>query len=60
MGGDLFLQKADIRSTDLRGANLYGADMSLVHSDEATTVEEAIQDKVRYLPLREPPAEAAR
>lgn len=52
------LQKADIRGTDLRGANLYGADFALVHSDEATNVTDAIQLKVRTIPLREQPSDA--
>jgi uncharacterized protein YjbI with pentapeptide repeats len=46
------LQKADLRGTDLRGANLYGADLALVHGDAHTNVQDAIQDKVRYLPKR--------
>ncbi|MFK7991869.1 MAG: DUF2169 domain-containing protein [Sandaracinaceae bacterium] len=51
------LDKADLRGADLRGANLYGANFSLIHSDEATRVEDALQDRVRVLPLREPPEE---
>jgi len=60
VSADLFesvLEKADLRGADLRGANLYGANFALIHSDEATRVEDSIQDKVRILPQREPPPE---
>jgi uncharacterized protein YjbI with pentapeptide repeats len=50
-----FLEKADLRSTDLRGANLYAANLALIQSDAETKVDEAIQDKVRVLPLRGAP-----
>jgi uncharacterized protein YjbI with pentapeptide repeats len=53
---DLFeaiVEKADLRGADLRGSNLYGADFALVRSDDRTTVEGAIQDRVRTLPRRE-------
>lgn len=62
ISADLFeaiLEKADIRGADMRGANLYAADFALVHGDAKTTVEGAIQDKVRYLPLRDPNAPGA-
>jgi uncharacterized protein YjbI with pentapeptide repeats len=55
---DLFeatLQKADVRSTDFRGANLYGADFALVHTDGKTQTADAIMDKVRSKPRREAP-----
>ncbi|HJL15192.1 MAG TPA: DUF2169 domain-containing protein [Sandaracinaceae bacterium LLY-WYZ-13_1] len=58
ISADLFeaiLEKADLRGTDLRGANLYGANLALMRSDADTTVEEAIKDRVRVLPLREQP-----
>ncbi|HJL14392.1 MAG TPA: DUF2169 domain-containing protein [Sandaracinaceae bacterium LLY-WYZ-13_1] len=50
-----FMSKADVRGADLRGANLYGADFSLVRSDRDTKVQDAIQLKVRTLPMREKP-----
>ena len=55
VAADLFeavVEKADMRGTDLRGANLYGADFALIHSDRDTKVDDAIQDRVRVLPLR--------
>ena len=55
ISADLFeavLEKADLRGTDLRGANLFAANFALVHSDADTHVEESIQDRVRFLPLR--------
>lgn len=55
---EAILEKADIRGADLRGANLFGADFALVRSDPKTTVAEAIQDRVRVLPLREAPSDS--
>lgn len=58
VSADLFeaiLSKADLRGADLRGANLYGSDFSLVWSDEHTNLTDSIQDRARYLPLREQP-----
>lgn len=49
------LQKADLRGTDLRGANLYASDFALVRSDGSTNVTDAIQTKVRSVPVRRQP-----
>jgi uncharacterized protein YjbI with pentapeptide repeats len=58
---EAMFSKADIRGTNLRGANLYGADFALVRGDETTNISGCIMDRVRAKPVREvaPPPERA-
>lgn len=53
-GADLFeaiLSKAIVCGADLSGANLYQADMALVHGDKNTLLRDSIAVRVRLKPL---------
>ena len=50
---DAIVQRADLRSCDLRGAHLFGADLSRVRSDTITDWGQAIFERTRVHPRRE-------